>query len=506
MKTMNKEKDLLVSVVGLLILGVALILLRLHSVGEPLTRDITFYAYSAHEILSGSELYTDIYSFRPPAIQATYALAELIWGYEPATVYYLGIVFSLISLVFIYLFLKIISGSKVAFVGSIFWVLSSHSITLESNQPNGETFINSFTLIALYCFAKYSTGDKKYLSLAGLFLALASLYKQLVLFPFLAIAIYLVLPMPTKEWDKWAKGSANKLIRYAGPAALVWIAVFLYFALLGRLPEFLNQLFGISSNYAGDIWLNLWTFFNTPHAVFAKSLKDIWILVLFSVAWVFTGKSSYGSLRKSFFVFLYLGVCVEIASPGRGYPHYYSLLIPIFCIMSALFVADIQERFEKKKDESFGWPAILICMVIVGHLSIYQWNYLKMSPLEISSLKYNSYYLDVQKVAAYVEKNTTSDDKVYEWGGEPGIYFYSKRNSSTKVFNTFEFVVRPYEHRIKAMNRAYKEIVNDPPALFIWNRGDWRFKKMNQIFYKYMIDNYKLAEKIGFYEIYSRKI
>ncbi|MEE9614198.1 MAG: hypothetical protein V3W31_04490, partial [Thermodesulfobacteriota bacterium] len=174
-----------------LAIAVITVLLRLHSVDEPFERDLTTYSYTAHRLLAGDNLYTDVWDHKPPGIYGTYMLAETLWGYEPETVVYLGITFTLVSLLFLFLFLKEIAGPLTALAGCSFWALASNSIMLHGNLPNTELFINSFTMVALWSFARSRGENNGYLFLSGLSLVVASTFKTLVLFPFAAFCLYL---------------------------------------------------------------------------------------------------------------------------------------------------------------------------------------------------------------------------------------------------------------------------------------------------------------------------
>ncbi|MDT8317449.1 MAG: glycosyltransferase family 39 protein, partial [bacterium] len=253
MKTVNKKKGskkISWQLYALVLIGVLVAFLRMHSVGDPLTRDLSMYAYDAHELILGSKMYTDIFSMRAPGIQATYVLAELVWGYEESSVYLLGVLFTLISLVFLFLFINLLAGANVALIGVVLYGISSNSLSLGANQPNGETFINTYTIIALWAFAKFSIGHRAYLVLAGLSFAVASLYKQTVLFPFLAMALYIILPQGKIDINVWLKESATKLLKFGLPSVFVWSALFAYFFLNGRFGDFWGDVFSHSEDYA----------------------------------------------------------------------------------------------------------------------------------------------------------------------------------------------------------------------------------------------------------------
>ena len=76
--------------------------LRLHTYDEPLNVDITGYAVTSHEMLSGRHLYSEAWDHKPPAIYVTFALAERLWGYGNAEIYGLNVTAAIITLIGVY--------------------------------------------------------------------------------------------------------------------------------------------------------------------------------------------------------------------------------------------------------------------------------------------------------------------------------------------------------------------------------------------------------------------
>ncbi|MDT8318771.1 MAG: hypothetical protein RQ824_12405 [bacterium] len=202
---------------------------------------------------------------------------------------------------------------------------------------------------------------------------------------------------------------------------------------------------------------------------------------------------------------MFFGLAVELASPGKFYPHYYEHLLPLLCTVSALFFKDFYGYLETR-NKTFAPSLIgLLFLFVFAHLSYPQISYLKLHGDEISLKKYGKFYPEVSEVAEFVKGQTQECETVYEWGGEPGIYYYSKRRAASPINNIFPFIMGPADIRSKRLTRVYKKIMSEPPALFIWNRGDRRSFKLDERFQKLLTDNYKLSKKIGSYYIYEYK-
>lgn len=501
---MATHKHFLAKLAILLVVSIITVFLRLHSLGEPLERDLTTYAYVAHHILAGEKLYSYLWDHKPPAIYWVYMLAELIWGYDSSAMVYLGIFTTIISLFFLFFFLKRIAGINVALVGSTFWALASNSVLLQANQNNVEVFLNTFTLASLWSFSKYCEGKKRYLFLSGLFLSIASLFKIIAIFPLAAIWLYLILPFPNNDIRKWLKESVNKFTIIFLPFVVTWLGIFLYFAFLRRLGDFWAIVVTFNRLYSGNLWLNVWNYFVNPQLFFHPSLKDIWILVILSSVWFFVSRGKYGPLQRSFFMLLLFGLWVEVASPGKYFPHYYQLLIPPCAILSSLFFSDFAE-FLKARNKIIRIGSITFLFLFsLGYLSYYQISYLKMTPIEISQLKYGPVFVKAYDVAKYIQTMVEPCDNIYEWGSETGIYYYTKTRSASGMFYISPLSWTPSRERNRYASKVFEEVTSSPPAIFIWN--DDYGKLEESMFSRFIKTKYTFVKDYKGYAIYEYKL
>ena len=490
----------------LLVILVTASLLRLHTLGEPLQGDLTTYGYIAHNMLDGKLLYTYLWDHKPPGIYWAYMLAELMWGYGQHAIVYLGIVFSVLAIVFLYLFLGRITGPSVALLGTAFYGLASNSVALEANEPNVELFLNALIIMSTWGFVLWSEkGKNGYLCLSGTFLALATLFKTVAVFPLFFLCIYILLPFSIDNVNRWLRDRTGKLFWFLAPCALLWLATFCYFGVNGRFLDFWNAVFAYNADYVnskGSLLEHVWTFFSTPNLLFHARLKDVWILVLLSIAWVSFSREKYSNLRRSFFVFLSLGLCVAVSSPGRYYSHYYQLFLPILSVLPALFFHDVSERMKQSKGR-YGKAAIIglmyLTLILLGR---YQVQYLAMTPFEISEEKYGKKFVQAYQIAQVVKHMTKPCDSIYEWGAETSIYYYSKRKSATGLVYIYPLFTGPKEDRTKRVQRILDDIVSSMPAVIIYNEA-YGINLEESFFAQLIQDKYKLVNKIAPYLIFE---
>lgn len=483
-----------------------LIFLRLHSIKEPLERDLTQYAYISHNMLDGKELYTYFWEDRPPGVHLSYMLAEIIGGYKQASIVWLGIIFTIVSLIFLYLFLELLVGPVSALIGAAFWALASNSVALQANQPNTEVFMNTFTIIGLWAFAKWPrwhSGNKKYLILSGIFFVLASIYKMIVVFPVFFICLYMLFPLPKSRFKKWIRIKVHHYSLFLLPQALFWILIFSYFHLTGGLSSFWDNVFAGNIYESSYMVKNLWKYFSSLNIIFHKCFEEIWPLVFFSILWLFTRHKRYGFLTRSFFYFYLLSICVEVASPGQFFEHYYQLFLPILCILSSLFCSDLIKLFSEHKLAYLRVIPIVILMGAFVFLGFYQIKYIYMTPFEISKKKYGHDFVQSYLVAQEVKALTRPCDKIFEWGAEPGIYYYSKRNSVTGFFFFYSLATGTEEGKRKRREKVFDDVTKAKPTLFIFNEGYGNVE--DNFFFDFLQNNYNLVKKMFSYLIYKIK-
>src|SRR5687768_15792592 len=84
---------------SLLLLATLLVLARIHTYHEPFQNDIAYYAITAHEILNGRPLYSDLIDHKPPFLYAPFLLAECLVGYGPPSIFLINVTAACVTLI-----------------------------------------------------------------------------------------------------------------------------------------------------------------------------------------------------------------------------------------------------------------------------------------------------------------------------------------------------------------------------------------------------------------------
>ena len=136
------------------------------------------------------------------------------------------------------------------------------------------------------------------------------------------------------------------------------------------------------------------------------------------------------------------------------------------------------------------------------YLGYFQLRFLRMTPFQISQKKYGKLFTKSYEVANEVNKLTSPGDKIYEWGAETGIYYYSKRNSVTGIIYVHPLFMGPRSERTKKIKRVVEDVNHSLPVIFVYNERYGKLKK--SIFQKLLKQNYVLVKKINPYYIFKK--
>lgn len=491
----------------LLLILVATAFSRLHSLTEPLPIDLSIYGYMGHQILAGDPLYSILWDHKPPGIYWTFMLAELFWGYGPEAVVYLGLLFTLAGVLFIYLFVGSIASAGTALLAALFFALSSNSLFLEANQPNVETFLNAFTLVGLWGYVRSRAvskeaggGGASYLIVCGAAFALATAFKMVAVFPLFSIFVYEFFS-PASGGSRLGAANIKRLVMLGVPVAALWVALFSWFALIGDFSDFFEAVFAYNSRYSEGVFSSVWKMLTSPTLLFNMGLKEVWVLVLISLLWPVMARASYGPVGRGFFFLLAAGLAVEVGSPGKYFFHYYHLYLPLVATLSALFVADHYHHLEVRRRALARLATAITVAFIVANLGYYHVLYLAATPEENSVVKYGTEYVEVVELAGYVRENTASCESVYSWGEEAGVYFYSKRRASSGLFFVFAMFFDAPEEKERKLKALLEDLRADPPALFV---VEDRHKNKLDVRIKFLLaESYDFKRRFDKYTVYE---
>lgn len=443
----------------LLGLSALICLQRLHTYDEPLERDLTFYALVGHELLGGRALYSDLCDNKPPAIFLTYAAAEKLAGYGSGAVFLLGIIAAIITLLGVYAAGSALGGSGgTGLWAAVFWTGLSSDLMLQANQPNTEVFINACVIWALVLMVRSNQRPWlwRYLTIGAL-LALASLYKMVVISIAVALGLaHLAFPPGEPPNRKLAWKQFGVI---AATGAVVWAAVFAYFAAVGHFRDFYEIVFNFNRYYSGSMLENL-----KIGLIFSYGFLIYAVPLLYAICLGSLFIAAHNLRRPWGLLFgLAIGTQLAVALPGKFYPHYFLFWLPPLSVALAWMAEEFGKLSTKYARLIQCVVGVGVGLVLVGHELP---NY-KLSADDWSRKKYGEVFVESKKVGNEISQILRPDETFYEWGAESGLYFYSRHRPPAGVIFSWHLYGFPYAAQLS--NRVVQDLDQAQPELFILN-------------------------------------
>ncbi len=472
----------------------------IHSLEEPLERDLTTYGYIGHALLSGEQLYTDLWDHKPPGIHLAYALAELIWGYGQHSISFIWVLISILSIFQVYLILDKLSGWQAALLGVVYYTLSVNSIHLEANQPNTEIFINYFTLISIWALVQVPVPQNSNLHITGWAMGVATMFKPVAFFVLIPIVVYILLRRYSVDkrltYHQFLQSSFTVLY----PLPLLWGIMFGYALLLGRFDDFWDVLIVYNNQYAGNSLRNIWAFLTHPNYLFPQALTGVWLLVLQGFAWLFVGsRRTHARVPHYFMLLITLGVLFEIGSLGKSFAHYFQVLVPVVVMNSSLLSYYVFSEMKVRSRFRILLSTLLVSCTL-GTMINLQIDFFKLDPIEISLEKYKRQFLDAREIGQEIKAITAPDDLIYYWGSESGVYYYSQRKSASGIFYNLPLKEKRNSQKEALNARLLADLMATPPDVFIWNSKEGAIE--NSHLHDFVSESYYLLGNRSNFQIY----
>ncbi len=440
---------------AVLLAGCALVLAleRLHTYDEPLERDLTTYAVIGHEVLAGRRLYADLWDNKSPLVFATYAAGELVAGYDQRAIFVLGLAAATLTMLGVAAAARIATGSAGAGLWAAgAWTLISADQALQANQPNIEALLN---VVLVWIFVLLATRRPRPVVL-GTLAAAASLYK-LVVVP--TVLLWQVAHLVWSERSARRAGLRDVATSF-GAFAAVWMFIVGYFAATGRGEVFYQAVFAYNQGFAGSLIANLVSGL-APEHLFPAALWRAAPLVALAVAgivWLMrAGRGWYAVLWLVFAG----GTVVSVALPGKFWPHYYQLWLPVLAVGAGIGVHGLEQASSPTRARALG--ALALGAVLALEVSFYG-----QSAESWSRAKYGDVFVEARRTAEAIDTVLAPSETFYEWGDETELYYYTRRSPPTGIFYVYPVIVNtPLRPVLEA--RVLQELQHALPDLLVVN-------------------------------------
>jgi hypothetical protein len=445
-------------VIGLLCIVVGVLALNFYD--WPPNRDITTYATIAQELIHGRKLYVDMWDLKPPAIFAAYMTSQFLISFKPLQIFLLDLFPTIVVLV------ALIRAGREAGFGNIagvwsalFWIVLSNDLLLQMQDPNTEIFINACVTLAFLQLLRLR-GESTMLMpvLVGALFAIAALFKTVAIAMAVVMGlICLFLPPPGSQRSR----AAAQVAVMAVSGAICLAATLGYFAVTGRFQAFWEVLVVAGADYATHAWQG------TLARLARSPIAGYWILLGVAVAvvpwlvlaavvwldrdqrrsWVLLGGYAFSALTA-------------VALPGNFYAHYFQLLVPPLCLGLGWLAA----LFAQRAHGVLATAAPALVGGCLATLLAYEACSYRMPAEMLLRGKYQELYLETQKLGRRLGDALHDDERLYQWGEESGLYWYSGKRPPASVVR-WPLVTGPQAERLT--QQTLKSLIAQPPDLIV---------------------------------------
>ena len=379
----------------------------------------------------------------------------------------LSIIFSLISIYFLYKFVTKLLNKEIALWSCFFFaILPPNIFYSRSFQPESALIMS--LILGIYFFYQWLETEKTwYFALSAVFISLACLLKIPSFYVFLPI-LYLAWTKNGKkvflQWSLWLYG------------VLVLVPVILWYSHAYRLYLMSGLTFGIWE-YGTDKWGNWNLVFSLKfwnRILFQHLAEDylVWIgFVLLIIGFFIRRKNKQEYLFDVWILALF--VYVVIVAKGNYIHLYYQLpfMIPAVVFLGKVFARYFSWR-EHKKGRAWGLAISLLVMIALAAVRY-----------QIYVKKENTQNSDEYKLAQIVKKKIEDGSLVIAVDFNDPTFFYLSHKKGWHAF--------PHQLKTSFVSQRKREGARYIVGIHKYFEGDSGLKKLQELFrlYKTIFDD-----------------
>jgi len=453
---------ILTSLLGCIIFIAAMRGLTYH---EPVRGDQAVYAVIGHELLNGRRLYADLWDHKPPAIHATYALAELVAGFGPQQLYLLHMAASTITLIGLYRAGILLGGLPAGHCAALVWAIGSIFPHWEGYQPNAEVFLNALLVWSFYFVCRLSRAPRWPWAWAcgfGAAIGIASLYKQVVVAPALFLGLAYILGSGRGR-ERWL--ALRHMLVAASVSTGVWVGCVAWFWSRGDFADFYDAVVVYNRYYAGNMLRHLAQARHFENKSYLLAVVIPCLLVPLAAPRLDRAQRNAWILLAAWAA----GCFVAWALPGRWVEYYLEIWMPVYALAVGAICAGLSAgQIERPRV----WRWALLAMA-VGPLAIrlVQPNQYNSAPWAVYRRGSGEYHFrhSSREAGLALNRILLPGERMYALGvpGESApLYFYTHQSPPSGVF--FDFPLRPGRPLARRLeDRIVRDLDRDPPDLIV---------------------------------------
>lgn len=447
---------------------------------------------------------------------------EIFGVYNMRAVHAASMLLLLGTIAAIYFFVRYTSGEKVARWSALLYAFFQSFYDMNDFlSTNTETLMNFFAVLGAYVFFKSMREDRPGMSLlSGFLIGLSILAKQVgaaILPAFIISMVWFWYEQKQHHWGRYVEELFLLMVGVLFPITLHAA----YVSDAGGFTDFVRWTWTENVKYA-SAGVGLKALLGrglVQGGKFLAATSVLWVMSAWSVA--------YFVRRRRFRAeVIFLTAWVFFAIPavslgGRFYIHYFLQFLPPLVILAAIGIVGRWEFFLRSVRIKRSFKKLIRVGVVMVFLILPYIGLFALHVHEVGAIKDETW--PIRHIAGYVRSITNPDDRIFVWGHDSDIYFYSGRRPASRfVYCSYLSGIKEgYESLSESMARvpdlnAWVMVRNDfkrnPPEVIVdlspTNiRGYGAFPIHEQLFLaNYVHDNYTLSKVVEGAHIYVRKL
>ena len=378
--------------------------------------DEAIYALFSRIWFGGGVPYVDCVETKPLGIYFIYgAIFEVFGYYNMLAIHIFTVIWMFVTSIFIYRITRMLSSdARAGLLAALFYAVFTTTYTPKIVAALIEPFMLLAVVLQVYFWMKYEEKPVGACALlSGFFFSCAIVMKYTAGIYFIMMLIYICLS-PRKRF--------RGFLYFIAGAVPIPLAMVSYLYAKGSLPAFLFWTVSGSLDYVagGSASIDVTKQLVTRVLPFLAGTAALWIFLAARVR----GLTRKMADKREWLVWLWLVLSVApVAAGKRFYGHYFLMLVPPLCILSAMEI----RRWWKNSAVRY----LVISFVILAGVGCLIPRFMMTSLYaRLGEDDPKSY----AKVASYVRAHTLPGDKILVWGFAPMIYLQSDRLPATRFF------------------------------------------------------------------------
>jgi hypothetical protein len=447
-------------------------------------RDQAIFAFAAERIVDGQALYRGAWDIKWPGIYFIYAAVRATLGPGMWAIRVLeALLVASMIVPFAGLSRRHVGAARAGVLG---WAIAvyAHARLEFWNTAQTETFAGVAIVWALWLADR--EGRRAAWVLAGVLYGCAGLLKPTLGLAILATWVYLGLVRLDPLGRPWRARLREPGAALAAGLLLPVILTTVYFAVSGALPDAWEALFVVGPKYASERFalgyvpgllltaVVQWTYKYSTYSILGLPL----LLGLSPLG----PRERDGALHVTGVAAL---VLMGVAAQGRFFAYHFGAALPLGALLSGWGLWKLWVRWSRRAVGIVGFFALLFLLNgsrvsgLDDRYDFWQRCRVRMHALlheesreEAGDLLYSTGDMDrkaIRKVASAIAEGTPPNARLYVWGSQPLLYWYSRRPPASRYCLSIPQRV-PWERN--AREKLLADLGRNPPDVVVVERGD----------------------------------